>query len=224
MVTGGRDDLVTSAVTGSLAVLLLLLLSCCRSLAGLGEDVVDRDAGASERGLAGSDPGSDAIRFFFTLICTPSKVRFLRMLGLGEVLWLVGVALCVGDSRLDVAMQPYGDGTTPDASVVDVPSVTEDVPCPTRPAFGVKGVCRVTCGGAWWRLPESTATMSGPLTVPAPSGGGCTTVVVQGAPGGPPSWGRVGRTEVAGKTGVTPAPVVAYGCMDKVVLWIGYCS
>lgn len=60
------------------------------------------DAGGSERGLAGSEPGKDAIRFFFTL--TPSNVRFLKILGLGEVLWLGGVVLCVGESKLDGVM------------------------------------------------------------------------------------------------------------------------
>lgn len=56
------------------------------SLAGFGEEVVESDAGASERGLAGSDPGSDAMRFFFTLRWALSNVRFLKMLGRGEVL------------------------------------------------------------------------------------------------------------------------------------------
>lgn len=67
--------------------------------------MVDSDAGGSERGLAGSDPGSEAIRFFFTLKCALSKVRFLRMLGLGDVLWLGGVELCVGDSRFEGVTQ-----------------------------------------------------------------------------------------------------------------------
>lgn len=53
--------------------------------------------------------------------------------------------------------------------------------------------------------------------------GGCTTVAVDEGTLPPLiRWGRLGRADAMGKTGVTPAGVgAAYGCMVMVVPWIG---